>query len=274
MRVNAIIVKPPATPGNTALPALEDTDLPARIRAGDRSAIQTVVETYLGQILRAARSAGLDASRAEDVTQATFTTFIEAAPRFEGRSSVRTWLFGILYNKIAEARRARDRDAMANARKCNYCETAGHPSTALPALEDTDLPARTGRAIAAPSRRSSRPTSARFSGRLGVRASMRPGRKTSPRPPSPPLSRRPRASRGGPASGRGSSVSSTTRSPRRGVRAIETDSWTTLTKSSSAASTPQASGARRPCRWTPTCRIRRSAARSSPASTRRLPGRA
>ncbi len=110
MRVNAIIVKPPATPGNTALPALEDTDLPARIRAGDRSAIQTVVETYLGQILRAARSAGLDASRAEDVTQATFTTFIEAAPRFEGRSSVRTWLFGILYNKIAEARRARDRD--------------------------------------------------------------------------------------------------------------------------------------------------------------------
>ncbi len=99
-----------ATAPDTAPQAVDDPDLPARIRAGDRSAIQAVVETYLPQILRAARGAGLDASRAEDVTQATFTTFIEAAPRFEGRSSVRTWLFGILYNKIAEARRGRDRD--------------------------------------------------------------------------------------------------------------------------------------------------------------------
>ena len=81
-----------------------------RSRAGHRPAIQTVVETYLAQILRAARGAGLDPQQAEDVTQATFTTFIEAAPRFEGRSRVRTWLFGILYKKIAEARRARQRD--------------------------------------------------------------------------------------------------------------------------------------------------------------------
>ena len=88
----------------------EDPGLAVQVRAGNRTAIQTVVETYLAQILRAARGAGLDPQRAEDVTQATFTTFIEAAPRFEGRSSVRTWLFGILYKKIAEARRARRRD--------------------------------------------------------------------------------------------------------------------------------------------------------------------
>ena len=79
----------------------------AQIRAGDRTAIQAAVETYLGQIFRAARAAGLSAQEAEDVTQATFTTFIESAPRFEGRSSVRIWLFGILYKKIAEARRDR-----------------------------------------------------------------------------------------------------------------------------------------------------------------------
>ena len=88
----------------------EDPGLAAQVQAGDRTAIQTVVETYLAPIFRAARGAGLDPQRAEDVTQATFTTFIEAAPRFEGRSSVRTWLFGILYKKIAEARRARQRD--------------------------------------------------------------------------------------------------------------------------------------------------------------------
>ena len=87
-----------------------DPDFAAKIRGGDRTAIQTAVEAYLSQILRAARGAGLAPQEAEDVTQATFATFIESAPRFEGRSSVRTWLFGILYKKIAEARRAGQRD--------------------------------------------------------------------------------------------------------------------------------------------------------------------
>src|SRR5262249_4281648 len=68
------------------------------------------VKTYLPQVLRAARGAGLAPARAEDVTQATFTTFLERAEEFEGRSHVRTWLFGILYKKIAEARREARRD--------------------------------------------------------------------------------------------------------------------------------------------------------------------
>ena len=88
----------------------EDPDLAAQVRAGDRTAIQTVVETYLAQILRAARGAGLDPQQAEDVTQATFMTFIEVAPRFEGRSSVRTWLFGILYNEDGGGAPARSAD--------------------------------------------------------------------------------------------------------------------------------------------------------------------
>ena len=59
----------------------------------------------LPQIVRAARGAGFAPQLAEDVAQDTFVTFIETAPRFEGRSHVRTWLFGILYKKIAAARR-------------------------------------------------------------------------------------------------------------------------------------------------------------------------
>ena len=84
---------------------------PARICERDAEAIQLVVRMYLGQILRAARAAGLAPQHAEDVTQETFATFIETAPRFEGRSRVRTWLFGILYKKIAAARRAVGRDS-------------------------------------------------------------------------------------------------------------------------------------------------------------------
>ncbi len=94
---------------------MEDAELAARIRAGDREALQAVVHAYMGQILRAARGAGLSPQHAEDVTQATFVTFIEVAPRFEGRSHVRTFLFGILYKKIFEARRELQREQQFDA---------------------------------------------------------------------------------------------------------------------------------------------------------------
>jgi RNA polymerase sigma-70 factor (ECF subfamily) len=81
-----------------------------RLRAREPGAIQAVVHAYLPQIMRAALGAGLDRERAEDATQATFFTFISKVDSFEGRSHVRTWLFGILYNKIAETRRQVQRD--------------------------------------------------------------------------------------------------------------------------------------------------------------------
>ena len=98
-----------ATTSSDVATSIDDPQFAARIRASDSAAIQEVVHAYRGQILRAARGAGLDPQRAEDVTQATFATFIEKAPQFGGRSHVRTWLFRILYNKIAEARRALQR---------------------------------------------------------------------------------------------------------------------------------------------------------------------
>ena len=89
---------------------MDDPEFAARIRAADAQAFEAVVHAYLDQVLRTARGAGLDPQAAEDVTQSTFLTFMEAAPRFEGRSHVRTWLFGILYKKIAEARRGARRE--------------------------------------------------------------------------------------------------------------------------------------------------------------------
>lgn len=99
-------------------PAGTDPDDPgfsARIRARDPAALQAVVRAYLPQIVRAAHGAGFIGQEAEDVAQDTFTTFIESASRFEGRSHVRTWLFGILYRKIAERRRHLDRDRHMDA---------------------------------------------------------------------------------------------------------------------------------------------------------------
>ena len=94
-------------PRNATDPAefLAQPDLDARIRAKEPAVLRTIVETYLPQIFRAARGAGLRPQDAEDVTQETFATFLDSATRFEGRSHVRTFILGILYRKIAEARR-------------------------------------------------------------------------------------------------------------------------------------------------------------------------
>jgi RNA polymerase sigma-70 factor (ECF subfamily) len=80
-----------------------------RVRDRNPAALRSVANAYLRQIVRTARAAGFSPERAEDVAQSTFETFIETAPRFEGRSHVRTWLFGILYHKISEMRRRESR---------------------------------------------------------------------------------------------------------------------------------------------------------------------
>jgi len=90
--------------------ASDPLELAAGIRKRDPAAIREVVHAYLPQILRAAAGAGLEGQLAEDVAQSTFLTFLETAHRFEGRSQVRTWLFGILYKKVAEARRKTGRE--------------------------------------------------------------------------------------------------------------------------------------------------------------------
>ncbi len=81
-----------------------------KLRNGDEAAVRDVVRTYLPQVLRAARGAGLSEDDARDTTQNTFITFLEKLPEFEGRSHVRTFLFGILYRKIQETYRAVKRE--------------------------------------------------------------------------------------------------------------------------------------------------------------------
>lgn len=94
------------------------------IQARDPAVLRQVVETYLPHILRAAHGSGLSPTEAEEVTQETFTTFLEIAPRFEGRSSVRTFLFGILYRKISESRRrfarARQHDSIDSVMESRF----------------------------------------------------------------------------------------------------------------------------------------------------------
>jgi len=89
------------------------SDFLTLLRQRDESTLQRLVQSYLPQIYRAARGAGLNVQDAEDVAQNTFVTFMEKIDTFEGRSHVRTWLFGILYRKVSETRRSTQQDERA-----------------------------------------------------------------------------------------------------------------------------------------------------------------
>jgi RNA polymerase sigma-70 factor (ECF subfamily) len=77
-----------------------------RLRRRDEATLTVTVHEHARPLYRMARSMGFKESEAEDLVQDTFAVFLETLERFEGRSQLRTWLFGILHYKMLERRRA------------------------------------------------------------------------------------------------------------------------------------------------------------------------
>lgn len=78
-----------------------------RLRAGDESAFAELVEAHTPMMLRVARGYVASHDVAEDVVQETWIALMKGIDRFEGRSTLRTWLFKVLVN-IAKKRGVRD----------------------------------------------------------------------------------------------------------------------------------------------------------------------
>ena len=70
-----------------------------RLRSGDESAFASLVDRHHGALIRLARAYVSDHSIAEEVVQETWIGVLEGLDRFEGRSSLKTWIFRILTNK-------------------------------------------------------------------------------------------------------------------------------------------------------------------------------
>ena len=84
-----------------------DAGLLARLRSGDRAAFAALVHRHAGSLLRVARSLARDRATAEELVQETWLAVLTGLEAFEGRSSLRTWLFRICVNK-ARTRFVRD----------------------------------------------------------------------------------------------------------------------------------------------------------------------
>ena len=76
-----------------------DTELVDRLRAGDADAFAQLVENWSPLMLRLARTHVSTPASAEEIVQETWLAVIRGLDRFEGRSSLRTWVFRILTNQ-------------------------------------------------------------------------------------------------------------------------------------------------------------------------------
>ena len=86
----------------------DDASLVAALRAGDEAAFLSLVRRHQPLMLRVARSYVRDPRAAEDVVQETWMALLERIDAFEGRATLKTWLFRVLVNRsITRAQRDR-----------------------------------------------------------------------------------------------------------------------------------------------------------------------
>jgi RNA polymerase sigma-70 factor, ECF subfamily len=90
-----------------ALAGSAESQLLDALRAGDEAAFAALVREYQASLVRVARMYVSTQAAAEEVAQETWLAVLNGLDRFEGRSSLRTWIFRILTN-IAKTRAQRD----------------------------------------------------------------------------------------------------------------------------------------------------------------------
>jgi len=93
-----------------------------RLRAGDREAQSELVRRYHGKLLQRTTDLLRDPALAEDAVQDTWLVVLERVDRFEGRSSLLTWLTGIALNRARDHRRR-------SARAVPLSSLPDHPET-------------------------------------------------------------------------------------------------------------------------------------------------
>src|SRR3954468_10799791 len=85
-----------------------DAELLARLRTGDEAAFMELVDRYGPVMLRIALAHTPSRAVAEEVVQEAWLGVITGLERFEGRSSLKTWLLRIVANR-ARTRGERER---------------------------------------------------------------------------------------------------------------------------------------------------------------------
>jgi RNA polymerase sigma-70 factor (ECF subfamily) len=93
------LVTPPDADAASGLASPDDQRTVAAILAGDERAFEGLVDRYNASLLRVAQGYVSNRTAAEEAVQDTWIGVLRGLPSFEGRSSLRTWIFRILVNQ-------------------------------------------------------------------------------------------------------------------------------------------------------------------------------
>lgn len=100
---------------STTGPKRTDKELVAALKAGDQAAWREVMETYGAMLHGYATRMLKDRSAAEEVIQEAIVSVHAGFERFEGRCSLKSWLFRAVHNKAIDELRRNKRFASAPA---------------------------------------------------------------------------------------------------------------------------------------------------------------
>ena len=114
-----------------AVETSSDDMLVARIGAGDRLAMQTLFARHRTPVYRWLLRLVGNETLAEDLVSDVFLDVWRQASRFEGRSSVSTWLLAIARFKAISARRRRADAELDESVESTVADTADDPAAVL-----------------------------------------------------------------------------------------------------------------------------------------------
>jgi len=122
--------EPMSALGQPPVAASEDMELIVRLRQGDEQAFAWLIDRYHSSLVRLALAHVSDRSVAEEVVQESWIGVLEGLDRFEGRSSLKTWIFRIVTNK-AKTRGVRE------SRHTTFSDFHGETASGEPAVDPT-----------------------------------------------------------------------------------------------------------------------------------------
>jgi RNA polymerase sigma-70 factor, ECF subfamily len=128
----------------------DDAAVVVALRRGDEATFVALVERYHGALVRVAMLYVGDRGAAEDVAQETWLGVVEGIDRFEGRSSLKTWIFRILINR-AKTRAERERRSLPLSSLASELEK-DEPAVEPERFRPSDSPSWPGHWASAPVR--------------------------------------------------------------------------------------------------------------------------
>jgi RNA polymerase sigma-70 factor (ECF subfamily) len=129
------------------LSPLADEELVERIVAGDTAAFELLMRRHNQRLFRLARSVIRDNDDAEEIVQETYLRAYANLARFEGRSSVITWLSRIAFHEALRRKRQKQRAKTTQGLNLDSLPMSDSTSDGISLFMQADLRAALTKAI-------------------------------------------------------------------------------------------------------------------------------